>query len=239
MTHLPTPAVSNSCDLLDEFVMLDRVLEPEVMEDRNEAVEYNDMDHGQVNSNFVTDLLAAGPIGTDCLDLGTGTALIPIELCKRNEDVRVMASDASQMMLELARYRLEVNNLITRIQLHFGDAKKLIFEASFFDTVISNSLVHHLPSHETFLVEALRVLRPNGLLFIRDLVRPESQEQLEGLVETHAANENEHSRQMLRQSLHAALSLSEIRDLAVQVGLAADCVTMTSDRHWTLQARKR
>jgi ubiquinone/menaquinone biosynthesis C-methylase UbiE len=218
--------------------MLDRVLEPEVMESLDEAIEYNEMDHGAVNRNFVTDLLAAGPIGTDCLDLGTGTALIPIELCKRHEDVRVMAADASTAMLELARYQLEINNLITRIQLHCGDAKKLVFESSFFDTVISNSLVHHLPSHETFLTEALRVLRPNGLLFIRDLCRPDSQKQLDDLVAIYAINESEHSRQMLRQSLHAALSLSEIRELAVRSGLSSDCVTMTSDRHWTLQARK-
>ena len=218
--------------------MLERILEPEVMDDRAEAIEYNDMDHGLVNRNFVTDLLAAGPIGTDCLDLGTGTALIPIELCQRDELVRVMAADASTAMLDLARYQLEVNNLVARIQLHFGDAKKLVFESDFFDTVMSNSLVHHLPSHETFLVEALRVLRPNGLLFVRDLCRPESQEQLDNLVSIYAANESESSKQMLRQSLHAALSLSEIHELAVLAGLSADCVKMTSDRHWTLQARK-
>jgi ubiquinone/menaquinone biosynthesis C-methylase UbiE len=218
--------------------MLDRVLEPEVMDDRAEAIEYNDMDHRLVNRNFVTDLMAAGPIGMDCLDLGTGTALIPIELCQQNEDVRVMAADASTAMLDLARYQLEINNLVSRIQLHFGDAKKLVFEANFFDTVMSNSLVHHLPSHETFLDEALRVLRPNGLLFVRDLCRPESQEQLENLVSSYAANESENSRQMLRQSLHAALSLSEIQALAVIAGLSADCVEMTSDRHWTLHARK-
>ena len=205
--------------------MLERVLEPEVMQDRDEAVEYNEMDHEQVNRSFVTDLLAAGPVGTDCLDLGTGTALIPIELCKRDEVVRVMAADASTVMLDLARYQLEINNLTTRIQLHCGDAKRLVFETSFFDTVISNSLVHHLPSHERFLIEALRVLRPNGLLFVRDLCRPESLEQLEALVTTYAANESDSSQQMLRQSLHAALSLAEIRHLAVQAGLAADCVS--------------
>ncbi len=218
--------------------MLERVLETEVMDDRSEAVEYNDMDHEAVNRNFVTDLRSSGPLGIDCLDLGTGTALIPIELCQRNEEVRVMASDASTAMLELARYQLEVNNLTHRVQLHFGDAKKLIFESSFFDTVISNSLVHHLPSHASFLPEAFRVLRPNGLLFIRDLCRPDSQEQLDLLVSTYAGHESRSSQQMLRQSLHAALSLSEIRELALAVGLPADCVAMTSDRHWTLQTRK-
>ncbi len=219
--------------------MLDRVLEPEVMNDRDEAVEYDAMDHELVNRNFVTDLLNAGPIGNDCLDLGTGTALIPIELCQRDNEVRVMAADASTIMLDLARYQLEINSLTSRIQLHFGDVKKLVFEGSFFDTVMSNSLVHHLPSHDSFLLEALRVLRPNGLLFIRDLCRPESQEQLDLLMLTYGANENDGSRQMLRQSLHAALSLSEIRNLALLAGLSGDCVAMTSDRHWTLQTRKQ
>ncbi len=218
--------------------MLNRVLEPEIMNDREEAIEYNEMDHVAVNCNFVTDLLDAGPLGIDCLDLGTGTALIPIELCQRDEIVRVMASDASSVMLDLARYRLEVNSLIGRIQLHFGDAKKLVFESDFFDTVMSNSLVHHLPTHDTFLLEALRVLRPRGLLFIRDLCRPDSLAQLEQLVSTYASNASDSSKQMLHQSLHAALSLSEIRDLAVKSGLSADCVSMTSDRHWTLKARK-
>ena len=218
--------------------MLDRVLEPEIMNDLQEAIEYNEMDHVGVNRNFVTDLLDAGPLGIDCLDLGTGTALIPIELCQRDDVVRVMASDASTEMLELARYRLEVNSLTGRIQLHFGDAKKLVFEDDFFDTVISNSLVHHLPTHDTFLAETLRVLRRNGLMFIRDLCRPESLEQLEDLVSIYAANESDGSKQMLKQSLHAALSLTEIRELAVKAGLSADCVSMTSDRHWTLKARK-
>ena len=58
--------------------MLNRVLEPEVMDDRDEAIAYDAMDHELVNRLFVDDLLGAGPIGIDCLDLGTGTALIPI-----------------------------------------------------------------------------------------------------------------------------------------------------------------
>ena len=219
--------------------MLDRVLESEVMDDRDEAIAYDAMDHALVNRLFVDDLLSAGPVGIDCLDLGTGTALIPIELCERDEDVRVMATDASTMMLDLATYKLEINNLISRIQLHFGDAKKLVFEDCFFDTVMSNSLVHHLPEHDSFFLEALRVLRPGGLLFVRDLCRPESQGQFDLLVSIYAANESDCSRQMFSQSLQAALSLTEIRNVAMLAGLSSDCVTMTSDRHWTLNTRKR
>ncbi|MEQ1828730.1 MAG: class I SAM-dependent methyltransferase [Pirellula sp.] len=218
--------------------MLQRVLENEVVEDRDEAIEYDSMDHQVVNRNFVADLIAAGPLGEDLLDLGTGTALIPIELCRQDSQVRIMASDFSGEMLELARYRLEVEGFMERVQLHHGDAKKLIFQAKYFDTVMSNSLVHHLPSHETFLPEVLRVLRPNGLLFIRDLCRPNSMDELESLVALHAATESPFGQQMFRQSLHAALTLDEIAGLAIDAGLTAECVSMTSDRHWTLVARK-
>jgi hypothetical protein len=43
---------------------------------------------------------------------------------------------------------------------------------------------------------------------------------------------------MFRDSLHAALSLDEVKNLAVKAGLDSSCVSMTSDRHWTLTARK-
>lgn len=219
--------------------MLTRVLEPEVMDDQQEAVEYDSMDHSTVNSRFVTDLLAAGPIGKDVLDLGTGTALIPVELCKREMNVRVMASDASVAMLDIARYNIEVKGLIERIQLHVGDAKKLIFEDNYFDTVMSNSLVHHLPDLNGFFDELMRVVRPGGLLFVRDLCRPVSNEQVESLVATYAANETPHSQQLLRQSLQASFTVEEIRELARSAGIDVGCVNMSSDRHWTLIARKK
>jgi len=218
--------------------MLDRVLEPEVMDDRQEAVEYDAMDHGAVNQRFVMDFLLAGPIGLECLDLGTGTALIPVELCRQEGEVRIMASDASRSMLEIARYRLEVKNLMSRVQLHHGDAKKLNFQSSYFDSVMSNSLIHHLPTHAECFAEAIRVLRPGGLLFVRDLCRPNSVEQLESLVALHAAGDSENGKQMLRQSLYAALTRDEAQSLAVSAGLPLNCVAMTSDRHWTLCARK-
>jgi len=76
-----------------------RVLEPEVMDTQEEAAEYDAMDHSEVNRKFVQDFLATEPIGTDVLDLGTGTALIPVELCLQCRTVRVMASDAAVSMM--------------------------------------------------------------------------------------------------------------------------------------------
>ena len=223
--------------------MLERVLEPEVMNDLQEAIEYHDMDFTEVNRAFVRDLLAFASqeyrtLGRDILDLGTGTARIPVELCLQAPSLRVMAADASSEMLELARYHIEINHMLDRIQLHRTDAKKLVFGPSFFDAVISNSLVHHLPQSEAFFAEALRVLRPGGLLFVRDLFRPASQEQVESLVAQHAGNESPRSQQLFRQSLQAALTTEELAEILAALGVDASCIQMASDRHWTLAYRK-
>ncbi len=218
--------------------MLKRTLEPEVMDTFEEARTYDLMDHTSVNSRFVEDLLKASPIGRDVLDIGTGTALIPIELCERDETVRVMAFDAAVEMLELARYRLESAGMIDRIQLQHGDAKQMVFQDAFFDTVMSNSIVHHIPEPFTVLKEALRVLRPHGLLFIRDLFRPDSEEEVERLVAQYAAGEPEYAQQLLRQSFHAALRLDEVREMVSALGHDPSTVGMTSDRHWTWVTRR-
>ncbi len=196
------------------------------------------MDHSEVNRKFVDDLLAAGNIAGDILDLGTGTALIPVELCKRVEDCRVMASDASYHMLDLARYHLEIASLTDRIQLDMADAKQMPYADEMFDIVISNSIVHHIAEPAAVLQAAVRVTKPGGLLFFRDLMRPETEDQLDQLVETYSGQESEHAQQLFRDSLHAALNLDEMRQIVTQLGFEPDTVLATSDRHWTWIAHR-
>ncbi len=212
---------------------MERVLEPEVMDDPEEANLYNDMDHSEVNRRFVEEFLATGDIGNDILDLGTGTALIPIELCRQHPTCRVMASDAAVSMLDLARYNVAIASLDQRIQLHHGDSKSLVFETAMFDAVISNSLIHHLPNPKSAMGEIIRVCRPGGRIFVRDLCRPNDEEQVEEFVKAYTANEPDASQQMFRQSLMAALTLDEVRSLVAEFGYPQETVQMSSDRHWT------
>ncbi|MEE2640336.1 MAG: class I SAM-dependent methyltransferase [Planctomycetota bacterium] len=217
---------------------LKRVLETEYMDTHEEAVDYDSMDHSTVNQQFVADLLQWEDVSGDLLDLGTGTAQIPIVLCKQAKDVRIMAADMAVHMLELARYNLEVESLTDRIELVQSDAKSLPLEDDLFDGVISNSIVHHIPEPEACLAEAIRVTKPGGFLFFRDLMRPESDEVVRNLVETYAGEENDHQKQMFDDSLRAALSLQEIQLLVSQFGFDSGTVSATSDRHWTWAARK-
>jgi ubiquinone/menaquinone biosynthesis C-methylase UbiE len=217
---------------------LPRVLEPEVMDSWQEATDYDAMDHAEANRNFVTDLLATGAVEGFVLDLGTGTAQIPVELCRRCDDCCVMASDLATNMLDVARYNIEIAGLITRIQLDHADAKQTPYPDNRFDVVMCNGMLHHLAEPRLVLAEAVRVTAPGGRIFFRDLLRPETEEQLQRLVQTYAGAENERQRQMFENSLRAALTLAEIRGLVGQLGFGPDTVQATSDRHWTWQVRR-
>ena len=218
--------------------MLPRILETEVMDTPEEARDYDEMDHREVNSVFVDDLLDTGTVSGELLDLGTGNARIPIELCRRIPEVRVVAVDLAENMLDIARINTEMAGLNERLMLDLIDAKRLPFQDDRFNVVISNSMIHHLPTPEAAIVEAVRVLAPRGLVFVRDLLRPADDATVRDLVTRYAGDESEHARQMFDDSLRAALTLEETRSLVGRFGFAPDSVQMTSDRHWTWMAIK-
>ena len=112
------------------------------------------------------------------------------------------------------------------------------FEDEMFDCVMSNSLMHHLPAPAATIADAYRLAAQGGRLFIRDLVRPDSDAEVERLVTLYAGRESPTAQQLLRQSFHAALTVTEVEEMLVAAGLPADAVAMTSDRHWTIDLRK-
>jgi len=218
--------------------MLERTLEPEVMDDHADALAYDVMDHAEVNRAFVDDLRMLGKITGEVLDVGTGTSQIPITLCRCLPSARVMAIDLSAAMLDLAMANVAHAGLTERITLRHVDAKRLPLENDRFDAVVSNSIVHHVADPMDVLREAWRVLRPGGHIFFRDLMRPRDVVRLEALVETHALDATPRQRELFADSLHAALRLDETRELIAELGISPETVTATSDRHWTWSAVK-
>src|SRR5580700_5201150 len=222
--------------------MIPRILEPEVMDSESEAVDYNTMDHSQVNRAFVDDLLAALPQKQDgsrtepwqILDVGTGTALIPIELCRRPGRWHVTAADLAQSMLNVAALNIAAAGLGAKIRPQRLDAKELPFGDGHFDVVMTNSILHHIPDPRDCFGEMVRVVAPGGLLFARDLLRPESKSELDRLVDLYAGDANASQREMFGASLHAALTLAEVRELIAPFGLPAGSAKQTTDRHWTV-----
>lgn len=217
--------------------MLQRALEPEVMDSVAEARDYDAMDHSTVNRVFVADFLAVwdgiGPI----LDVGTGTAQIPIELCRSHASAAVTAIDLAEHMLALGQENVRRAGLAGRIKLERRDAKRLPHADGSFGAIISNSIVHHIPEPAGVLAEMVRVTRPGGCIFVRDLLRPGDDATVRHLVATYAGDANAHQQKMFDDSLRAALTLEEVRALVTALHLDLAHVLKTSDRHWTWSTR--
>lgn len=224
--------------------MIPRTLEPEVMDSVDEAVDYDAMDHSGVNALFVQHLLqfiddtgvsAQSLSGQVVADLGTGTALIPLELLRVENDFgQILACDLSIEMLRIAAQHIHKTSVTAQILPVFCDCKVLPFADASCDILMSNSILHHIPEPLDVFREIRRTIRPGGVVFIRDLMRPTTGDEIERLVATYAGNDNAHQQQLFRQSMHAAFSVGEIQDLLGECGFDVNAVRATSDRHWTV-----
>jgi ubiquinone/menaquinone biosynthesis C-methylase UbiE len=212
-----------------------RILEQEVMDTAEEALEYEAMDHGAANLSFVERLLQLGATSGHALDIGTGPGHIPVLAAERAAGLSITAIDLAEEMLALARRRVAAAGLADRITVRKGDAKRLPFADEFFDAVFSNTILHHLEDPAPFLAEARRVLKPGGALLIRDLFRPASVAEARRLVDLHAAGGTERQRALFFDSLHAALTEEELAATAARAGLGDARIWRSSDRHLTLE----
>jgi ubiquinone/menaquinone biosynthesis C-methylase UbiE len=217
--------------------MLERVLEPEVMDSQEDADEYAAFDNRAVNEEFVARALELAPSAGVVLDIGTGPADIAILLAQRSPRLHLVAIDLGEHMLKMARENVIRAGLSARVQIERADAKSTGQARGGVDMVISNSLVHHIPDPALFFAEVQRVVAPGGGIFVKDLHRPESQEEHAHLVRTYAAGCTDYQTRIFSDSLRAALTVREVRALCAEVGLEGVEVRKTSDRHWCLERR--
>jgi ubiquinone/menaquinone biosynthesis C-methylase UbiE len=213
---------------------MERELEPEVMDVVDESEAYAAMDNSAPNAAFVKRLVDLGAFGR-MIDLGTGPGDIPLLVCAETQDTSVLGVDLAESMLAIAEVRRELSPFAGRIEYRLADVKELEYDDDTFDTVFSNTILHHIPDPLPFLREARRVLRPGGVLLIRDLFRPSSPSEVARLLELHAADATPTHRELLRASLCAALTPDELRAVADAAGLADAELTVDTDRHVSLQ----
>ena len=233
--------------------MIERVLEPEVMDTVEEASDYDAMDHSEVNGRFCDDFIGfLGPdrasAALEVLDVGTGTARIPVLVATRLTSARVLGIDLSREMLAIAMKNVAAAGLSSRVSLATEDAKKIPRADGAFGAVICNTILHHIPGPGDAHREMLRLVGRGGALFVRDLARPGSQAEVAALVAEHGGAPptrepavvaaHERQRALFEASLVAALTLEEVRALVVPLGIPAGAAVMTSDRHWTLAHTK-
>ena len=95
------------------------------MDSELEALDYDQMDHREVNARFVDDLTSLSADLTQGPRRRRGTAQIPIALCKRAPEAKVVAIDLAQHMLRLGSHNVERAGFAGVICLERRDAKAL------------------------------------------------------------------------------------------------------------------
>jgi demethylmenaquinone methyltransferase/2-methoxy-6-polyprenyl-1,4-benzoquinol methylase len=112
-----------------------------------------------------------GP-GSDALDICCGTGDLALELRRQiGPDGRVVGSDFSEPMLELARRKSGEEGL--PVEFGWADALDLPYGDGSFDAVTIGFGARNLADLEKGLSEMARVLRPGGRLVILEITRPQ------------------------------------------------------------------
>ena len=102
------------------------------------------------------------------LDIGTGPGFFTIILEELGY-TNIMGIDVSEKMLEVAKENIQkYGKKDSSIQLIQMDAQKLEFKPESFDIIVSRNLTWNLEKPQQAYSEWLRVLKPNGALFIFD-----------------------------------------------------------------------
>lgn len=206
-----------------------------------EAQAYAQADFSAVNQAFVDRLVELGGTGRGvrALDLGTGPADIPIRLLRATRGWHVTAVDASAPMLAIARSAVIKAGLTLSIRLLQADAKKTPLVDQSFDLIFSNSILHHLDDTVAFWREVRRLGRPEAIVLVRDLARPETPDAAQKIIRQYAGKESKLLQDEFYRSLLAAYTPEEIKAQLASGGLDYLEVAMVTDRHVDIFGRLR
>ena len=213
--------------------MMVRVLEPEVMDDPKQADAYARADFSEENQKFVKQFKEYFPDFSTgrILDLGCGPADIPIRFAKQYPACQVIGVDASAPMIELGEQAVKQAGLIDRITLRC-ERYEAVAGANIVDAAISNSLVHHLPNPLQFWHKLRQLVKPGSPVLVMDLLRPESPEDAQAIVDRYAGGAPEILRRDFYNSLLAAFTEDEVTTQLARMNLTRLLIDVIDDRHW-------
>ena len=212
---------------------MQRIPEPELMLDPEQARAYALADFEEPHSNFVRLFRArfGDAITGDVLDLGCGPGDIAVRFAKAYPGTRVDGVDGAQAMIEAGRGLVEASGVADRLNLVHACLPQDRAPQASYPTIISNSLLHHLHDPRVMWDAVKDHAAPGARVFVMDLMRPTSEQAAARMIELYAANEPEVLRRDFYNSLLAAFTLDEVKAQLAEAGLAALTVEAVSDRH--------
>jgi ubiquinone/menaquinone biosynthesis C-methylase UbiE len=219
--------------------VMKRILEPEIMDDETQAIAYAEADFSSSNQIFVDKLIEDYSDRLNrVLDIGCGPADVPIRLARAKPAVRITAVDASDPMIRLARKAVKDAGLEEHVTVIKGRVPGLSLENHNFDAIASKDLLHHLPDPMVFWAELKRLAKPETVVYVMDLLRPQTREQAKEIVELVSGREAPILKQDFYNSLLAAFTLDEIKDQLRRAAVALE-VARIGERHLLVKGLMR
>ena len=212
-----------------------RIPEPELMNNNEQAAAYAEADFSEPHNRVISlfnETFGLDRINGYVLDLGCGPGDITFRFARAYPDCTVHGIDGAEAMircgLKLLRKSADIKH---RVELIHGLLPAAVPPRMKYDTVISNSLLHHLIDPLVLWQTIKRYAAPDAPIFIVDLKRPTSPEEAHRLVETYSGGEPEILKNDFYNSLLAAFTTSEIKAQLLKVNLDYLDVTEIGDRH--------
>jgi 2-polyprenyl-3-methyl-5-hydroxy-6-metoxy-1,4-benzoquinol methylase len=215
--------------------MMPRVLEPELMDDPEQALVYARADFEQENQGFVDLFCEHFPEFTEghIVDLGCGPGDIPVRLVQALPSCRITGVDASGPMIALAVETVKEASLADRIAFRCERFQTMSLVEPF-DASVSNSLLHHVPNPLQFWYRLRQLVNPGSPVLVMDLLRPDSSEEAQAIVDRYAAKEPEMLRRDFYHSLLAAFTEDEVAAQLAEMNLSRLIIDVVDDRHWVV-----
>lgn len=215
--------------------MMERQLEPEVMDDPAQAEAYAAADFSAENQGFVDRFRNYFPDFSQgqVFDLGCGPGDIPIRFVRAFPACRVVGIDASRPMVELAERAVAAAGLSDRVTARCLRLQDLPGDRQA-DAVISNSLLHHLPNPLQFWQKLRFLVKPGAPVLVMDLLRPESPEAAQAVVDRYAPGAPEILRRDFYNSLLASFTEDEVASQLARMNLTRLLLDVPDDRHWVV-----
>lgn len=99
--------------------------------------------------------------GQDVLEIGCGTGTTALRLAPFTR--RLLATDVSQEMITIAREKLTAQP-VPELSFSVADADAQVFGPNSYDTVLAFNMLHLVGNLDQALAQAVRALRPGGML---------------------------------------------------------------------------
>ena len=199
---------------------MERVTEPELMDDEQQSIAYAQADFSTSNQLYVDSLVRDFPTHLRAVvDIGCGPADVVIRLAKAAPHAAITAIDGSAPMIALGRTAARAAGVDDRLTLLHTRIPGPPPAPQSFDAVLSKDLLHHLPDPRVLWNEVKRLGRPGAAVYVMDLVRPDNEETARAMVKEGAGSEHPILQHDFYQSLLAAFTMDEVRAQVTAAGL--------------------